>query len=97
MDIHKAVFMDSMEDCHTEWQTSLETICVTLVLILMRIVKPLEEQNRLIEEGYYDFIVTYYFYEPEWDNYELVQEEADLYIDYTGEAILDGHKLYKRI
>ena len=36
-------------------------------------------------------------FEPDWDNYELVQEEADLYIDYTGEAILDGHKLYKRI
>ena len=56
-----------------------------------------EQKDRLIEEGYFDYIVTSYFLEPEWDNYELVQEEADLYIDYTGEAILDGHKLYKRI
>ena len=56
-----------------------------------------EEKDRLIEEGYFDYIVTSYMFEPDWDNYELVQEEADLYIDYTGEAILDGHKLYKRI
>ena len=56
-----------------------------------------EQKDKLIEEGYFDYIVTTYFCEPEWDNYELVQEEADLYIDYTGEAILDGHKLYKRI
>ena len=56
-----------------------------------------EEKDRLIEEGYFDYIVTSYLFEPDWDNYELVQEEADLYIDYTGEAILDGHKLYKRI
>ena len=56
-----------------------------------------EEQDRLVEEGYYDYIVTSYFLEPEWDNYELVQVETDPFIDYTGEAILDGHKLYKRI
>lgn len=56
-----------------------------------------EQKDRLIEEGYFDYIVTTYFLEPDWDNYELVQEEADLYIDYTGEPILDGHKLYKRI
>lgn len=56
-----------------------------------------EEQDRLIEEGYFDYIVTSYFIEPDWKNYELIQVETDLYIDYTGEAILDGHKLYKRI
>ena len=56
-----------------------------------------EEQDRLVEEGYFDYIVTSYFLEPEWDNYELVQVETDPFIDYTGEAILDGHKLYKRI
>ena len=56
-----------------------------------------EEKDRLIEEGYFDYIVTSYQFEPDWENYKLVQEEADLYIDYTGEAMLDGHKLYKRI
>ena len=57
----------------------------------------LEEQNRLIEEGYYDFIVTYYFYEPEWDNYRLIEEEVVPYVDYGGEKTLEGYKLYKRI
>ena len=57
----------------------------------------MEEQNRLIEEGYYDFIVTYYFYEPEWDNYRLIEEEVVPYVDYGGEKTLEGYKLYKRI
>ena len=56
-----------------------------------------EEQDRLISEGYFDYIVTSYFCEAEWDNYELIQEEAVPYIDYTGEEILDGYKLYKKI
>jgi len=56
-----------------------------------------EEQDRLIQEGYFDYIVTGYFCEAVWDNYELVQEEAIPYIDHTGEEILDGYKLYKKI
>ena len=31
------------------------------------------------------------------ENYELVQVETYPYVDFTGEPILDGHKLYKRI
>ena len=56
-----------------------------------------EEQHRLIKEGYFDYIVTSYFCEEEWDNYELVQVETYLFVDFTGEPILDGHKLYKRV
>ena len=57
----------------------------------------LEEQNRLIEEGYFDYIVTSYFCEADWDNYELVREETDTYVDYTGKKELTGYRLYKRI
>lgn len=56
-----------------------------------------EEQNRLIGQGYFDYIVTSYFCEAEWDNYELIQEEAIPYVDFTGKQILDGYKLYKKI
>ena len=57
----------------------------------------LEEQNRLIEEGYFDYIVTSYFCEADWDNYEIVREETDTYVDYTGKKELTGYRLYKRI
>ena len=57
----------------------------------------LEEQNRLIEAGYFDFIVTSYSCECNWDNYVLIREEADTYINYSGEKALDGFRLYKRI
>ena len=57
----------------------------------------LEEQNRLIEAGYFDFIVTSYFCECDWDNYVLIREEADTYINYSGKKALDGFRLYKRI
>ena len=56
-----------------------------------------EEQDRLVREGYFDYIVTSYFFDCELDNYELVQEESSVYIDFTGEGILDGYKLYKKI
>lgn len=56
-----------------------------------------EEQDKLIAEGYFDYIVTSYFVEEDWDNYELIQEEAVPYIDFTGDKILDGFKLYKKI
>ena len=57
----------------------------------------LEEQNRLIEAGYFDYIVTSFFCECDWDNYVLIREETDTYIDYTGEKTLYGYRLYKRI
>ncbi len=56
-----------------------------------------EEQDRLVSEGYFDYIVTTYFFNLDMEKYELVQEESSVYIDYTGEGILDGYKLYKRI
>ena len=57
----------------------------------------LEEQDRLIREGYFDYIITTYFCESEWDNYELIREESDPYVDYTGEKARNGYRLYKRI
>ena len=57
----------------------------------------LEEQDRLIEEGYYDYIVTTFFCECEWDNYELIREESDPCVTYTGEKARDGYRLYKKI
>ena len=56
-----------------------------------------EEQDRLIEAGYFDFIVTAYSFEADWDNYVLVSEETDTYVDYTGEKCLYGYRLYKRV
>ena len=56
-----------------------------------------EEQDRLVREGYFDYIVTTYFFNYDLENYELVKEESSVYIDFTGEGILDGYKLYKRI
>lgn len=56
----------------------------------------LEEQHRLIKEGYFDYIITSYFCEEKWDNYELVREETDEYVDYTGVKALNGFRLYKR-
>lgn len=57
----------------------------------------LEEQNRLINEGYYDYVVTSHSCDLKWSNYVLVQEETCTYIDYTGEKCLDAYKLYKKI
>lgn len=56
-----------------------------------------EEQNRLIDEGYYDYVITTYFAEFDSDNYELIQEESSKFVDYTSEPILDYYKLYKRV
>ena len=56
-----------------------------------------EEQNRLIEEGYYDYVITTYFCDFDSDNYDLIQEESSLFVDYTSEPILDYYKLYKRV
>lgn len=56
-----------------------------------------EEQNRLIEEGYFDYIVTTHFFEPEWDKYEFVSEETGTYVNYDRETYLEGYILYKRV
>lgn len=55
-----------------------------------------EEQERLIEEGYFDYIVTYSD-EYDWDNYELILTDTDPYCDFTKELYLDQHCLYQRI
>ena len=57
----------------------------------------LEEQDKLIEEGYFDYIVTSHFYEPEWNNYEYVQEEIGTYVNYDRKTFIEGYKLYKRV
>ena len=57
----------------------------------------LEEQNRLIAEGYFDYIVTGYYFEDDWDNYELIMTETHPFIDYTGEYAHEGFKLYKKV
>ena len=56
-----------------------------------------EEQDRLIEEGYYDYIITSFFCEKEFENYELIEEDTHPFVDFTGEMIKDGFRLYKRI
>lgn len=57
----------------------------------------LEEQNRLISEGYFDYIVTTSFCECNWEHYELAAEESGIYVDHSGEKCLDCYRLYKRI
>ena len=57
----------------------------------------LEEQNRLIDSGYFDYIVTSCVFDEEFTNYELVQEENIPYVDFDGKEILTGYKLYKKI
>lgn len=57
----------------------------------------LEEQHRLIDEGYYDYIITTCFCEEEWDNYVMICEDTHPFIDFTGENALDGFRLFKRI
>lgn len=57
----------------------------------------LEEQDRLIEEGYFDYIVTTYFFEEEWDNYEFVREGTGPYVNYDRQSYYEGYKLYKRV
>lgn len=54
-----------------------------------------EEQERLIEEGYFDYIITIGD-DYGWDNYELVTESVDPCIDYTEEVIFYRYNLYQR-
>ena len=55
-----------------------------------------EEQERLIEEGYFDYIVTY-SNEYEWENYEVIAEDTDPYCDFTKIPYMDIHYLYQRV
>ena len=55
----------------------------------------LNEQNRLIDEGYFDFIVCYddsY----KWDKYELYRVEDTPICDFSGKLATDRFCLYKR-
>lgn len=54
-----------------------------------------EEQERLIAEGYFDYIITYSD-EYQWDNYELVAQDVDPYCDFTKVPYLDIHFLYRK-
>lgn len=56
----------------------------------------LEEQHRLINEGYYDYIITSYFCNSNWDNYEMIRNEQDIIVDFYGTKCLIGYKLYKK-
>jgi hypothetical protein len=56
-----------------------------------------DEQDRLIDEGYFDYVITSYFCEREMSNYEIVQEETCTYVDQFGVKYLEGYKLYKKI
>lgn len=53
-----------------------------------------EEQERLIREGYFDFIITIDNYD--WDNYELVATSDDLCIDYSKMEYSFRYYLYQR-
>jgi len=54
------------------------------------------EQNKLIDEGYFDYIVTYKD-EYSWDNYEVIAVEEMPYCDFTGILALDRYYLYQKI
>ena len=55
-----------------------------------------EEHNRLIAEGFFDYIVTTYNCECDWDNYKLIQTETGQYNDQYGNKLTEGYKLYKK-
>ena len=56
----------------------------------------LEEQNRLIKEGFYDYIVTSYNFNSTLDNYEMISKDTDIHVNYYGKRMLEGFKLFKR-
>ncbi len=57
----------------------------------------LEEQDRLIEEGYFDYIIVSYFFEEDWDNYEYEGEVTGPYVNYNRNSVYEGYKIYKRV
>lgn len=56
----------------------------------------LEEQGRLIDEGYYDYIICYDD-DFVWDNYELYRVEETPVCDYSGKLMTERFCLYKLI
>jgi hypothetical protein len=71
---------------------------IIIVVDLLLVVVGLDrEQDRLIEEGYFDYIITTYYFEENWDNYEFVQEAAGTYVNYDRTSYYEGFKLYKRV
>ena len=58
---------------------------------------PQEQQDRLIKEGYFDYLVTSYnFDSTTWDNYEEIRKEIDAHVNYFGDRVPEGYKLFKR-
>lgn len=55
-----------------------------------------EEQERLIEEGYFDYIVTTNHTDCDWENYEMIDEAGDWLIDYNNNNVYLGFRLYRR-
>ena len=51
--------------------------------------------DRLIEEGYFDYIITYYD-DYEWDNYELLEVSDNEYSDYTKDMYIIRYCIYQR-
>ena len=54
----------------------------------------LNEQNRLIEEGYFDYIICYSD-EYNWDRYELYKVAETPFCDFSGKLTTDRFCLYK--
>ena len=56
-----------------------------------------EEQDNLIAEGYFDYIITTFSFEEDWDNYGLYKEITGPFTGPDGESSLEGYKIYIRI
>ena len=56
----------------------------------------IEEQDRLVEEGYFDYIISYCD-NYDFDNYELIYTSENGYSDYTKDLFLVGYSLYQRV
>ena len=56
----------------------------------------LDSQDRLIDEGYFDYIITY-SNEYQWDNYNIISEAEYTFPYQTGEVILERYYLYENV
>ena len=54
----------------------------------------LEEQGKLIDEGYFDYIICYDD-DYDWERYELYRVEETPICDYSGKLLTDRYCLYK--
>lgn len=57
----------------------------------------LEEQHRLIDEGYFDYVITTTFCDLKLNKYELIAEERHDYVDYSGIKQVECFRLYKKV